>query len=159
MYRFDLVMTGFPGRSTEHGPLGWSTVGLLRGDGRTVLVDTGGPAYREPLLLGLRQRGVSAQDVTDVLITHCHWDHVSNFTLFPRARVTVPGAELDWAAAQAPGTWHLAELHVARLASGTDDVVLAAPGQEVAPGITAVATPGHTPGHFAYRATTADGEV
>ena len=40
-----------------------------------------------PLLL--RQEGVSPEDVAAVLITHLHYDHVSNAKLFPNARFFV----------------------------------------------------------------------
>ena len=42
MYELSILIQGFPGRSTCHGGLGWSTVALLRGHGETVLIDTGG---------------------------------------------------------------------------------------------------------------------
>jgi len=158
MYELDILFQGFPGRSTCHGGLGWSTVALLRGHGETVLVDTGGYGYRTPLLAQLEERGIRRSDVTAVVLTHCHWDHICNFALFPEARVVVPRPDLEWAAAQPIGTWELPEFHVERLAA-TDHVLRVEDGGEPLPQVHAVATPGHTPGHFAYHVATSDGPV
>lgn len=151
VYDVDLLTTGYPGTTTWHGGLGWASIGLLRGNGRVVLVDTGGPNLRVPLLEALKARGLAPGDVTDVLLTHCHWDHIGNITLFTRARVVVPGEDLAWARRQAPGTWQIADLHVEWLTRHPQRVEQAEDGDEVLPEVLAVATPGHTPGHCAYR--------
>jgi glyoxylase-like metal-dependent hydrolase (beta-lactamase superfamily II) len=153
-----VLIQGFPGRSTCHGGLGWSTVPLLRGHGETVLVDTGGYGYRIPLMAALEAHGVAATDVTAVLLTHCHWDHASNFPLFPNARVIVPRPELEWAAAQPIGTWELPEFHVQAL-DADKNVVRIEDDDEPLPQIRAIATPGHTPGHFAYRVPSPGGPL
>ncbi|GAA0930482.1 MBL fold metallo-hydrolase [Pseudonocardia zijingensis] len=158
MYELTILFQGFPGRSTCHGGLGWSTVALLRGEGRTVLVDTGGYGYRAPLLAQLEERGIARSDVTGVVLTHCHWDHICNFPLFPNAHVVVPRPDLEWAAAQPIGTWELPEYHVEELARA-EHVLRAEDGGEPLPDVHAIATPGHTPGHFAYRVATTDGPV
>ena len=41
-YEIDILVQGFPGKSVCHGGLGWSTIPLLRGKGRTAILD-GGP--------------------------------------------------------------------------------------------------------------------
>ena len=158
MYELSLLFQGFPGRSTCHGGLGWSTVALLQGGGRTVLVDTGGYGYRAPLLAQLEERGIRRSDVTAVVLTHCHWDHIGNFTLFPNAQVVVPRPDLEWAAAQPVGTWELPEFHVEALAKA-EHVLRVEDGGEPLPQVHAVATPGHTPGHFAYHVATSNGPV
>jgi N-acyl homoserine lactone hydrolase len=158
MYELDILFQGFPGRSTCHGGLGWSTVALLRGHGETVLVDTGGYGYRAPLLAQLEERGIRRPDVTAVVLTHCHWDHICNFALFPEARVVVPRPDLEWAATQPIGTWELPEFHVERLAAA-DHVLRIEDGGEPLAQMHAVATPGHTPGHFAYHVATSDGPM
>ena len=40
-YNLDILVTGYPGKSVCHGSLGWSTIALLRGDGRVALIDVG----------------------------------------------------------------------------------------------------------------------
>jgi N-acyl homoserine lactone hydrolase len=158
LYELSILIQGFPGRSTCHGGLGWSTVALLRGHGETVLIDTGGYGYRLPLLAALREHDVAPAEVTAVVLTHCHWDHACNFPLFPNARVVVPRPELEWAAAQPIGTWELPEFHVEKLA-GAGNVHRIDDGDEPLPGLRAAATPGHTPGHFAYHVTGTDGPL
>jgi N-acyl homoserine lactone hydrolase len=151
MYDLTILIQGFPGRSTCHGGLGWSTVALLRGHGETILVDTGGYGYRVPLLAALTKHGVRREDITAVALTHCHWDHACNFPLFPNARIIVPRPELEWAAEQPVGTWELPEFHVDFL-NRSERVERVEDGAEPLPEFFALATPGHTPGHFAYHA-------
>ncbi|KAL6471606.1 hypothetical protein MHYP_G00202560 [Metynnis hypsauchen] len=64
------------------------TISLVRGP-KTVLVDTGGPWDRELLLSKLKARGLSPADVTVVVGTHGHSDHIGNLNLFPRATLIV----------------------------------------------------------------------
>lgn len=148
-YSLDVLVQGFPGRTGHHGGLGWSTVSLLRGDGRVLLVDTGAYMYRDVLRRQLAEFGLTTQDVTGVLLTHCHSDHMCNYPLFPRATIYVPAKDLDWASDQPIGTWFVPEYHVEKLLE-RDHVRPLVDGQEVVPGISALATPGHTPGHMAY---------
>ncbi|NXC27449.1 MBLC1 protein, partial [Campylorhamphus procurvoides] len=59
------------------------TVTLLSGGPLTVLVDTGGPWDRPLLPQLLGAHGVTPNDVTHVIVTHGHSDHVGNINLFP----------------------------------------------------------------------------
>lgn len=90
---------------------------LLRGHGRTIVVDAGNgdkmsPKQREiyqiesregRLLQSLSQLGCQADDVTDVLLTHLHFDHCGGLTradgslTFPRARHYVQEEHYNWA--------------------------------------------------------------
>jgi len=93
---------------------------LLRGNGRTILVETGlGDkfddkradifAVRHPdgsLLQQLEQRGVAPADVTDVVLTHLHFDHCGGTTrrlagelelVFPAADHHVQRRQWEWA--------------------------------------------------------------
>jgi glyoxylase-like metal-dependent hydrolase (beta-lactamase superfamily II) len=158
MYELDILIQGFPGKTAYHGGLGWSTVALLRREGRTVLVDTGGYNCRDRLVSKLRDLGLEAADVTDVVLSHCHWDHILNFPLFTTATVHVPAAELAWASGQPPGTWFLPELHVERLA-GDPGVHRFEDGEELLPDLRALWTPGHTPGHCGFVTSTPGGPL
>lgn len=151
MDKLDILVSGFPGKTTTHGSLGWSSVALLRGPKRTVLVDTGPPAYIALLRDRLSRCGVEPGDVTDILITHLHWDHVGNITMFPNADVAVGAAELHWATRQPSGTPHIPDLHVRLLREMPERVRLVQDGHQITPEISAIATPGHTPGHMCYR--------
>nr|XP_025720304.1 metallo-beta-lactamase domain-containing protein 1 isoform X2 [Callorhinus ursinus] len=54
-----------------------------------ILVDTGGPWAREALLVALAGQGVAPGDVTLVVGTHGHSDHIGNLGLFPGAALLV----------------------------------------------------------------------
>jgi N-acyl homoserine lactone hydrolase len=155
MYRLDILIQGFPGKAVCHGGLGWSTIALLRGHDRTILIDVGAFGIRRVLEKQLRDHGVAASDVTDVVLTHAHYDHSVNFILFSEATVWIGRQEMEWAVATPPGFNPLPELYV--------DVLDADPrvrkieaGGEFLPGLRAIAAPGHTPGSLAFLLTAND---
>jgi N-acyl homoserine lactone hydrolase len=148
-YQVDVLIQGFPGRSICHGGLGWSTVTLIRGEGRTILVDVGAFGMRKPLERRLKELAVDPLEVSDVVLTHAHYDHIVNFTLFPKAKIWIGQVELDWAKSQPPGFDPLPELYVRELAT-SERVQLVGSGEELIPGLVAHAVPGHTPGHLLF---------
>jgi N-acyl homoserine lactone hydrolase len=154
-YRTLEVVQGYPGRSS-HGSLGWSSIALLQGDDRVVLADTGGFGVRPLLRRRLAEHGVGPADVTDVLLTHSHYDHAVNFPLFPAAAIWISEAELSWAAGHAPGFDAVPELYAAELAASPRVRRIGADG-EVLPGIEAFLAPGHSPGGLVFRWTSCDG--
>lgn len=64
------------------------TISLLLGP-KTILVDTGGPWDRDFLLAQLEKRGLKPDDISVVVGTHGHSDHVGNLGLFPDAMIVV----------------------------------------------------------------------
>ena len=90
--------------SARRSPLAF-TVWVLRGEGRTVLVDAG--FYRDKFVQrwkpatfvrpseALVALGVKPEDVTDIVVSHIHWDHVDGADLFPRARLWIQREELE----------------------------------------------------------------
>ncbi len=156
-YDIEIVVQGYPGKSVCHGGLGWSTIVLLRGSGRIALIDTGSFAQRNLILERLRANGLSPADVTDVLLTHSHWDHSINWVMFPKARVHIEAGELAWSIAEPWGTTPVPELYVRELDRSPQLQRIAA-GQEVLPGLRVHSAPGHTPGHvvFALRGPSRD---
>ena len=128
---------------------------LIRGDGTTMLVDTGlGPEPRAfmpdggaRLLEELASAGASPGDVDLVVHTHLHVDHVGWDGFFPNARYVVSDAEWSYfmseeSLAQRP---HLRDRVEPLRDAGS--VVLVDGELEVATGVRLVPTPGHTPGH------------
>jgi glyoxylase-like metal-dependent hydrolase (beta-lactamase superfamily II) len=148
-WRIDVLVQGYPGKTVCHGGLGWSTIALLRGHGRIALVDVGSFAQRLPVQEGLRACGVTPEDVTDVLLTHSHWDHSVNWVMFPKAEVAIGGTELDWSLTEPWGTTPVPELYVRELAA-CPRLRRVGAGEAVLPGITAHDAPGHTPGHLIF---------
>jgi glyoxylase-like metal-dependent hydrolase (beta-lactamase superfamily II) len=152
MYQVDVLVQGFPGKSVCHGGLGWSTITLLRGQGRNILIDVGAFGIRRELAKQLKAHGLAPNDITDVVLSHAHYDHSINFTLFPRANAWIGRAELEWAAAEPPGFNPLPELYVRELAGGARTRRIE-DGDEFLPGIKAMAGSGHTPGHLLFLLT------
>jgi glyoxylase-like metal-dependent hydrolase (beta-lactamase superfamily II) len=107
------VIPGFPVRALVAGADSTRTldiekmVWLLRGAvGRNVLVDAG--FYRDKFFKNWTVRdylkpsdavaraGVKPEDVTDLIITHAHWDHLDGADLFPKARVWIQREEYEY---------------------------------------------------------------
>lgn len=83
------------------------TIWVLKGaDGRIALVDSG--FHREQYFRQFTVRdyvkpseaiaplGLKAEDITDIFLTHMHWDHAGGVDLFPSARVWVQKDEYDY---------------------------------------------------------------
>lgn len=144
------LIDGFPGKAASHGSFGWSSVWLLRGANRVTLVETGPPSYIPLLTARLTEHDLSPSDVTDLLITHAHWDHLSNIEMFPQARVWLGSEELAWAEGLPSNAPFVSPLHVRELARRQNRIGLLSDGDVVFPDVRAIATAGHTPGHLAY---------
>ncbi|WP_243359461.1 MBL fold metallo-hydrolase [Fundidesulfovibrio terrae] len=137
---------------------------LLKSGGRLVLVDTGGGSLLGSdaggLPKALAAAGFTPQDVTDVILTHVHRDHIGGLGLggraaFPGAVIHISKVEHDfWTnpenEAKAPertrGTFATTR---EMLALYPGKVALFEPGGELFPGIRTIAAYGHTPGHSA----------
>lgn len=79
---------------------------LLRRDGRNILVDTGydqeEAAQRgRPIRLDpgevLAPFGLTPEDITEVIVTHLHYDHAGGLALFPNAHLHLQSAEMAYA--------------------------------------------------------------
>jgi N-acyl homoserine lactone hydrolase len=156
-YQLDLLVQGYPGKSATHGGLGWSGVVLLRGHGHQALIDVGSFGQRRIVLAGLAAHGVEPSAITDVVMSHAHHDHATNWVMFPSARIVIGGSELEWALTVPSGT-PVPELYVRELAR-SDRLETARDGDLVLPGFTAHLTPGHTPGHLVFVVAGEDHDV
>jgi N-acyl homoserine lactone hydrolase len=154
-FKTDVLIQGFPGKAVCHGGLGWSTVALIRGGDRIILVDVGSFGMRRMLIPRLAQLGIGLGDVTDVILTHSHYDHSVNWTLFPEARIWIGSDEIKWAVTVPPGPSPVPELYVREL-SRSPQLHVVNEGDEILPGITAYSVPGHTPGHLVFLASGLD---
>jgi len=158
-YTAHSLVDGFPGKSSSHGSFGWSSLWLLTSGTRRVLIDTGPPQYIPLIHARLKQLGLSTSSITDVLLTHLHWDHVQNFTMYSDARVWVGERELAWGIRQPAGTPFVPDLHIQEIARRGDSIGRIHGHEEVLPGIHAVHYPGHTPGHLAFHVETTAGAL
>lgn len=139
---------------------------------KLVLVDTGTSeqAFKASnglngrLMLSLAAAGIDASAIDAVLISHYHGDHINGLLkadgslAFPNAEVLVPAAEHKF--------WmddgEMSRATKPRMVAGFKNVRRVIAGEvlkrlrtydwdkEVIPGVTAVGTPGHTPGHTSH---------
>ncbi|MDA8297496.1 MAG: MBL fold metallo-hydrolase [Actinomycetota bacterium] len=146
--------------STDQGEIAFCSVNLIEATGsdgrmRRIIVDTGHIGRHGALRQALASRGLSPSDVDTVVLTHAHWDHVQNVSMFPAARVLVHSDELRYARTPHPldratPPWTAAILD-------RNPIIEVAEGDEVAPGVTVIEAPGHSPGTLAVAVTGADG--
>jgi glyoxylase-like metal-dependent hydrolase (beta-lactamase superfamily II) len=137
------------------------TVWLVRGNGHNILVDSG--FYRPQFFKtwkvdgfakpsdAVAQAGVKPEEITDVIITHMHWDHADGMDLFPNARIWLQKDEYVYYTGEA---WQQPRTHGG---IDPDDVVAAVKlnlagrlslvngdAQEILPGITCYTGGKHT---------------
>jgi glyoxylase-like metal-dependent hydrolase (beta-lactamase superfamily II) len=141
-------------------------VTLLRDGTNTVLFDVGsGPDFQPTagkVFEALEAMGLTPDDITHVLFTHGHPDHLWGLLdefdepVFPNAEYMIGQAEFDyWTDPDTVSTIGEARTTFAvgaarRLAVIADSVRRLADGDEPLPGVLARLTPGHTPGHLAF---------
>src|ERR1700723_152363 len=140
---------------------------LIHSKGRLAIIDTGSGNYLLPTA-GFVQRnlaaaGIDPKSIDTVLLTHMHPDHSAGLTEMPSGRLLYPNAELVMHENELPhwfddGAMAKADERAKKLffQAGREQV---APYQkrtrlfkqgEVFPGVTAIPSHGHTPGHTAY---------
>ncbi|MCV9966733.1 MBL fold metallo-hydrolase [Pararhizobium sp. BT-229] len=146
---------------------------LVRSGDRTILIDAGlglDPDLNLPragqLIKRLEGAGIDLGSVTDVVLTHLHMDHIGGLLidgvkeqLRPDLRIHVAAAEVKF--------WEAPDFSHAVMPDGFPDALRATAKRflnvyhnqlrtfedeyEVAPGVVATRTGGHTPGHCVVR--------
>jgi glyoxylase-like metal-dependent hydrolase (beta-lactamase superfamily II) len=145
---------------------------VVRSGDRTILIDAGlgleFPDFQQAgrLALRLEAAGIDAASVTDVVLTHMHMDHIGGLLgdglgsrLRPDLRVHVAAAEAEF--------WESPDFSHTSMPAGVPDALRSAATRfldeyrsrlrpfeteyEVAPGVVACRTGGHTPGHSVVR--------
>ena len=150
---------------------------LVERDGHRLLIDTGlGPLVDDDgtmrsnsgdLLKVLATMDVRTHDIEVVAFTHLHLDHTGwafvgsasgrRRPTFSEARYVLAAAEM---ASLSPGASHRYTPDVDGLRTSLtsmSSVTLIGDGDEVVPGVTAMVTPGHSPGHTSFIVTSRSG--
>jgi len=129
-------------------------VWLIRGNGRNVLVDSGfyHPQFFEKWKIGdfvrpdqaVARAGVSAGEITDLVLTHAHWDHADGADLFPNARIWIQKGEFDYYTASKHPGMDEGDMAFLRRANAEGRVHLADGDQQILPGIRVYTGGRHT---------------
>lgn len=128
--------------------------------GGAVLVDTGvgGPdrllsdwrVVNRSVADALAEHDMTPSDIDLVINTHLHFDHCGQNAVFPHAACYVQRAELDRAKRESPELYDWFDFMNA-------DFELLDGDAEVVPGLSVIATPGHTVGHQSVIVASGDG--
>lgn len=142
---------------------------LITGPGRKpVLIDSGMGHFggdtlgRVPAALALA--GIAPEEIETVLLTHLHPDHAGGLikadgtAAYPNAELVLHADEAahwlgEGVLSRAPEAARPYFENAAKATNPYADRMRTVTGGEVAPGITQVPLPGHTPGHSGYRIT------
>jgi N-acyl homoserine lactone hydrolase len=133
--RVILVDTGFP-VAYINDPLAAAQADGLTGFGQIYALGQANRPAAQLALLGLRPEAI-----TDMIVTHTHIDHIGGLADFPQAQLIVGVAER---ALPAPLYW--ADRRPLAWPDATYRLIDA--DTEILPGLSILATPGHSPGHL-----------
>jgi glyoxylase-like metal-dependent hydrolase (beta-lactamase superfamily II) len=164
-----LVAGADPSRKMDIAMMVW----LIKGGGHNILFDSG--FYRDQFMRqwkpvdyakpsdAVARAGVKPEDITDVIISHIHWDHADGFDLFPKAKIWIQKDEIEYYAGSA---WNGRK----RSAADPDDILglvklntegrvalVNGDAQEILPGITCYTGGKHTYASQFLGVTTATG--
>lgn len=134
----------FPGKSNT-GALGLSNAELIIAHGKKILFDTGSHGVKPILVKSLEELKVQPDEIDVIVLSHLHYDHSENVTLFPKAKLFVSKTEWDYANETCDVYTPYENL---KYLNSRDMEFIAEDGQEIFDGMKAIFTPGHTPGHI-----------
>lgn len=165
----------FLGGDPHDGPMPLNYyVWVIRNKDRTVVIDTGFDersaklrkrTLLKPVAQGLAALGIEASTVTDVIITHMHYDHAGNNDLFPAAQFHLQDTEMAFSTGRCmchPSMNHAYEVQdvaamVHRVFAGR--VCFHDGDDEIFPGVTLLHIGGHTKGLQSVRVKTQRGYI
>jgi glyoxylase-like metal-dependent hydrolase (beta-lactamase superfamily II) len=169
------VHDNFMMRDMHDGPMPLDyNLWILRNAHRVVLVDTGfGPRAStergRPILFdpieGLKAIGIDPDAIEDIVITHLHYDHAGNIDRFGKARFHVQDGEVAYATGRCMCEAHtrfpydVEDIVTLVRRTYADRVVFHEGDDDLLPGLTLHAFPGHSAMVQAVRVNTARGPV
>jgi glyoxylase-like metal-dependent hydrolase (beta-lactamase superfamily II) len=148
---------------------------VVRGEGRTILVDAG---FSDPQLAKrwkltryatpvsrLTELRIAPGDVTDVILTHAHWDHMGSIGEFENARVWIQDAEYQYASrelseqTQSQRGMRWVDFQTLLRIEEEERLERVDGDRELYPGVTVTAGGGHTPGSQYVTVNTLNGPI
>jgi glyoxylase-like metal-dependent hydrolase (beta-lactamase superfamily II) len=111
----------------------------------------------------LPQLGIDPEDVTAIVITHAHWDHIGNVRQFPHAQLVMTEAEYAFWTSPLAARLHFAahsepeEIALLAQRRGNGTLSLFTSQATLAPGIELIEVGGHTPGQLIVAVAAPDG--
>ena len=145
----DVIRRYIPASGFKHS----TNVFLIKAPGRNILVDT---AFGGVIFDKMEKLGVKPDQVDAVLLTHMHGDHIGGLQkdgkpLMPKAKVYLDNRERDYFTKIAVNQGAVDALNAyGSNVIGFDALPFEPVLKEILPGISAVATYGHTPGHTSF---------
>lgn len=138
---------------------------LVKMPNKNVLIDAG---YGQELIANLATRHVKPEQVDLILLTHAHGDHVGGLVkdeqaVFPNAKIYMARAEYEYWTNEER---RMGSKHVRQMLKAYEGRIelfepgsLTEGGTVILPGIKAMSTPGHTPGHTAFLVESKDSKL
>ncbi len=143
------------------------TVTVVKIKGKYTMFDSGTGGQVQPtaglmMSQNMKAAGIDPAKISTIIVTHYHPDHIfglmakdTNAQVFPNAQIIVPATEQKWwndpsVFTKLPEARHGLAKRVQATLGTWKNVTLIEDGKEVVPGITSVASYGHTPGHTSY---------
>lgn len=158
---------------TDKVPISFTTTVINTGS-KLILIDAGNGNSGAPTsgtwMANFKAAGYSPDQVDMVIVSHFHGDHINGLRLkdgtavFPKAEIKV--SEPEWAFWMDDAKMNAANdalkggfQGVRRVFKDMKDVARFEWGKEVAPGITAIQSDGHTPGHTSFMVSSGSGKL
>ena len=156
------------------------TVTVVKINGHTIMFDAGTGGQAVPPGLGkaglmaetnMRAAGIDPATINTIVVTHFHPDHIfglmardTNAQIYPNAEIIMPASEYKFWTDESvftklPAPAHGLPKRIQATFPGWKNVKRFEGDVEVAPGIRAVASNGHTPGHTSYFVTAGTEQV
>lgn len=152
-----------------------ANLAILKSGSELILVDNGSGTKFQPsagkLVENMKAAGMDPADVTKVILTHAHLDHLGGTTsadgapLFANAAYYV--GEAEWNFWMDPDLLSKMPAEMADFVTGAqrelgaikDKVTMIKPGDDIVTGIRAIDTAGHTPGHLSVEVAGGEGLI
>ena len=154
--QYDVLFEG-SNLTLANAVLGLSSVTLVRGGDTRLLFDTGQQGNRRTVEAELQKLGLVPGDITDIVLSHVHYDHANNLDLFPNATIHMSDEEWLYLADPHPDDWAVPAMLREQIISREHKTF--AGEVEFVPGAYILETPGHTVGHVSLRLEMPDSET